>query len=192
MTVFCSLFGVGIDPWQADFDDNPDLNWLNEQEVCTPRDEGRRYDDENRGPSDSGAESFLQAQPVFDLSREYRCYVVQDARWQLLRNRIDPGRQMPPDTIARHLFALLYNTPTSGEGTLMPGHEYGSAAQFHRPSRYGYFTVVNSSGLPYLTGDPREELQRDEDCMWEAIQAMSAHFRLPGMSLGNYSDSDVF
>ncbi|RYP59540.1 hypothetical protein DL770_010173 [Monosporascus sp. CRB-9-2] len=215
-SVFCSLCGVAIDPSQADLNGNPELSWLNEvravrtthlvsdpfvtgvgylsfqQEVYTPRDEGRRYDDEDHGPSDGAAESFLQAQPVFNSSREYWCYVVHDACWELLRDRIDPGRQMPTDTIARHLFALLYNTPTNGEGTLVPGHDYGGAAQFQLPSRYGYFTVVDSSGLPYLTGDPREELQRDEDCMREAIQAMSAPFNLPGMSLGNYSDSDVF
>ncbi|RYP29704.1 hypothetical protein DL767_006579 [Monosporascus sp. MG133] len=150
-----------------------------QQEVCTPRDEGRRYDYKDRVLSDGDAPSH-------------------DACWELLRDRIDPGRQVPPDTIARHLFALLYNAPTNGEGTLVSGHDYGGAAQFQRPPqvclppRYAYFTIVDSSGLPYLTGDPREELQRDEDCMWEAIQAMSAPFNLPGMSLGNYSDSDVF
>lgn len=74
----------------------------------------------------------------------------------------------------------------------MPGHDYGGASQFQRPSRYGYFTVVNASKLPYLTGDPREALQNDKDHLWEAIEAASTPFKLPDSKLGNYSDSDIF
>ena len=104
---------------------------------------------------------------------------VDDVCWEILRERVDPNARVPADTVGPHLFALLYNTPTGGTGELRPGHDYGGAAKFQRPSRFGYFNLVNASDLRYLTGDPREPLQYDEHSVWEAIQAVSAPFNLP-------------
>ena len=115
---------------------------------------------------------------------------TDDACWELLRDRVDPERREPASAVGRHLFALLYNTPTNGDGALRPGHDYGGAARFQRPSRFGYFTEVNGSDLRYLTGDPREPLQHDEHYVWEAIQAVSAPFGLPDLDLSSPAAAD--
>jgi hypothetical protein len=104
----------------------------------------------------------LEAHELRYTSQQYWCFPVHDACWGLLRCRLDPENLLDATKVARHLFALLYNTPTDGQGVLISRHEYGGAARFqvhHRPDRA--FQIRNSPSYFYLQHNPIDEFDID-------------------------------
>ncbi|KAI0137222.1 hypothetical protein BJ170DRAFT_590162 [Xylariales sp. AK1849] len=65
--------------------------------------------------------------------------------------------------MARHLFALLYNTPIDVRGILVPNHNYGGAAIFHNPSTQGPVAQIYNSEYFYIHHDPADEFDFDFD-----------------------------
>ncbi|RYP24945.1 hypothetical protein DL765_000173 [Monosporascus sp. GIB2] len=217
---WCPLCGVMVDRLQTSpGDPSTRLSWLGEvravhstnaasdvsvtgvgyldyaNEVRANVDESLRYDyrphappppeahEDGGGEAGGGGGQSEEAPPP--------CFPVHDACWELLRDRV--GDSVPPCVVARHLFAVLHNTPVNGEGTLVPapgpgdqeeqGDEpnekdhYGGAAAFQKPDRHRDYTLVNMSRFSsYLTADPRKPLPEHEDRLWVAVQAMSKPF----------------
>ncbi|KAI2470143.1 hypothetical protein F4781DRAFT_196502 [Annulohypoxylon bovei var. microspora] len=99
----------------------------------------------------------------------YWCYAVHNACWELLRDRIDPDHDFSAYKLARHLFALLYNTPVNvGDEALMPGHNYGNASEFRLQTGelYShYFTRVKESDYFFITGDVSEKFEPNGDSL---------------------------
>ncbi|CAJ2503870.1 Uu.00g112640.m01.CDS01 [Anthostomella pinea] len=118
------------------------------------------------------------------------CFAMHDACWELLCDHVVVGsdERVDPSRIASHLFALLYNTPVSGETTPMPGHDYGHAAQFQdwKASGYDYIERVNGSGYSFLTDDVREKFQFNHERLRDAAPAS-----FEPASRGDYSTSDI-
>ncbi|KAI1453037.1 hypothetical protein F4805DRAFT_444983 [Annulohypoxylon moriforme] len=125
----------------------------------------------------------------------YWCYVVHNACWELLRDRIDPDHELSSDILAQHLFALLYNTPVNArDEALISGHNYGHASDFRLRSGelyHGYFTRVKDSDYFFITGDVGEKFEPDEDGFEDELLSLyvsSAHLTT---LCGNYSESDT-
>ncbi|KAI0007040.1 hypothetical protein F4779DRAFT_643517 [Xylariaceae sp. FL0662B] len=212
---FCPLCGVLIDMWQGDLSD-PDerfswlaevrairarrrvhepfvtgVGWLNyHHEVIAPAEYSFHYTDHD--PHQELDEYFAVHHLGYaPTAPGYWCFVVHDVCWELLRDRVDPIHQLPVDTIANHLFALLYNTPM-GYHNLEPGHDFGNVAQFQDLTTHGYYTRVNASNYSFITGDPREEFQPEDEILEDAMPTLSAPFTFPETALRNTSDSDPF
>lgn len=157
-----------------------------------PAGEGEGGVENGEDETEMGPRVHLDTFPILNTSSQYWCFPVHDTCWELLRDRV--GYAAPPNVVARHIFAVLHNTPATGDGYLVPsptpkdqqhggeGDHYGGASAFQNPLRRSdvvryYFNLVNSAQSSYLTGDPREVLQEDEDCLWEALQTVSKpHF----------------
>ncbi|KAI1374895.1 hypothetical protein F4677DRAFT_146182 [Hypoxylon crocopeplum] len=126
----------------------------------------------------------------------YWCYVVHNACWELLRDRIDPDHRLPVNNLARHLFALLYNTPIDAEDeALAPGHNFGHASALHLHSGElysSYFTRVNASYFSFVTGDLTEKFDPDEDILEDGMSSRYARSARSNTYIGNYSESDPF
>ncbi|KAH9888654.1 hypothetical protein F4778DRAFT_754840 [Xylariomycetidae sp. FL2044] len=165
------------------------VGWLNfHGEVIAPMHHSSHYT--RRPPGQSPAEFLTVNQVGYDVFRDMGwdanwCFVLHDACWELLIDRVDPMRQVPADTMAAHLFSLFYNTPLNGD-ILSPGHDYEHAAQFHDSSTQAYFTRVNASPFSFITGDIREQFQPDDD----TFEPLIAPSRTPTFALGNYTTSD--
>ncbi|KAI1408209.1 hypothetical protein F5Y13DRAFT_204934 [Hypoxylon sp. FL1857] len=221
---FCPLCDVLIDAWMNPDDGlaNPEypLNWL--QEVRAIRTIYHLQDPFVTGVGWLDSDEFVVApveyechyshrepQPDLDdyftahqidyglgFANEHWCYVVHNACWELLRDRIDPDHKLPVNSLARHLFALLYNTPINVVNeALAPGHDYGHASVFHLRSgeqHSGYFTRVNASSYSFITGDVTEKFAPDEDSLEDDISSLCARLARVGVRHGNYSQSDPF
>ncbi|OTB04004.1 hypothetical protein M426DRAFT_321296 [Hypoxylon sp. CI-4A] len=173
------------------------VGWLNsEDEVVAPV----RYEDHysDREPLDSLDDFFgvYKVNYVTDISPWSWTYVVHDACWKLLRDRVDPDHKYPVDRLACHLFALLYNTPVNGEnGALLPGHNYGHASAFHLPTPElsgRYFTRVNASKYYYITADVAEKFEPNEETLEDEVESRYSHLTRSSRHYGNYSESDPF
>ncbi|KAI1800897.1 hypothetical protein F4811DRAFT_564415 [Daldinia bambusicola] len=127
---------------------------------------------------------------------EYWCYVIHDACWELLRDRVGHCRQVSVNDLARHLFALLLNTPVSAENeTLAPGHDYGHASQFHLRDgelSSSYFTRVNSTSYSFITGDITEEFVPDEESLEDEVKSFHASLANSYVTHKGHSESDPF
>ncbi|KAI0595235.1 hypothetical protein F4775DRAFT_585635 [Biscogniauxia sp. FL1348] len=223
MSTFCSLCGVLIDMWRGgDQSDRPDpsetLSWLSEVrairttrfihnpvvtgvgwlnfhgDIIAPCDDSRHYADPELAQDPENYFGRYRLGYASYTYPGYWCYVVHDACWELLRDRIDLGRDVSAGALARHLFALLYNTPADDEGVFAPGHTYGHAAEFQDTSTsHGYFTRVNTSDYSFITGDAREEFQFEDEVLQDAVPSAVGTGALERLvPLGNYSESDVF
>ncbi|KAI1079606.1 hypothetical protein F5B20DRAFT_542924 [Whalleya microplaca] len=226
---FCPLCSVLVDQWQGDASELTDpenrFSWLTEvrairtslalerpfvtgvgwlnfvHEVIASAEYSCHYTD--RDPQQQLEEYFAVHKLGYwsDDTLGYCCFVVHDACWELLRDRIDPSRRLPVNTLAKHLFTLLYNTPINSAYSmadrgsafnLKPQHDFGHAAQFQRMTAYGYHTRVTGSAYSWITGNPSEEFQPEDETLEDAMPALNAPFTLPEMALGIYSDSDPF
>ncbi|KAK6952163.1 hypothetical protein Daesc_006696 [Daldinia eschscholtzii] len=224
---FCPLCDVLVDVWINPHDNltvaNPDyrLNWLQsvralrtrrgleepfitgvgwldiEGDVISPLEYDSSYHDyepEQDLHHDFATHQVGYPQPI---PVEYWCYVIHDACWELLRDRVDRRHRVSANNLARHLFALLFNTPINAESeTLAPGHDYGHASQFHPRSRKldnRYFTRVNSTSYSFITGDITEEFVPDEESLEDEVKFLQACF-LPSPSVihREYSEPDPF
>ncbi|KAI5917273.1 hypothetical protein F4810DRAFT_697126 [Camillea tinctor] len=223
MSTFCSLCGVLIDMWRGgDQSERPDssetLSWLSEVrairtthfidnpvvtgvgwlnfhgDIIAPYEDSRHYADPDLGQDPDHYFGRYRLGYTSYTYPDYWCYVVHDACWELLRDRIELGREVSARTLARHLFALLYNTPADDEGVFAPGHNYGHAAKFRDTSTsHGYFTRVNASDYSFITGDPREEFQFDDEVLRDEVPSPVGAGALEALApLGKYSGSDVF
>ncbi|OTB10972.1 hypothetical protein K445DRAFT_370642 [Daldinia sp. EC12] len=224
---FCSLCDVLVDVWINPHDNltvaNPDyrLNWLQsvralrtrrgleepfitgvgwldiEGDVISPLEYDSSYHDYE--PQQDLHHDFATHQVGYPqrIPAEYWCYVIHDACWELLRDRVDRRHRVSANNLARHLFALLFNTPINAESeTLAPGHDYGHASQFH--PRAGeldnrYFTRVNSTSYSFITGDITEKFVPDEESLEDEVKFLQACF-LPSSSVihREYSEPDPF
>ncbi|KAI1339365.1 hypothetical protein F5Y15DRAFT_86626 [Xylariaceae sp. FL0016] len=211
MSTFCPLCGVLIDMWQGNHDGahpSSSLSWLQEVrairtlryihdpvitgvgwlnyhgEVIAPDHDSSHYQDYD--PEQQELPAFFGTHQVGYATSEYWCFVVHDVCWELLREHVDPGHEIPADRMASHLFAVLYNTPMNGE-ILAPGHDYGGATKFQDSTVYAYYTRVNASRHSYITADVTEEFQFDDETLEDAPP-------LPhnGANLGGYSKTDAF
>ena len=97
-----------------------------------------------------------------DLQQQYGCFAVHDFCWKLLRHVVDPEREFPTKTIARQLFAILYNTPAWGS-ELKPGHDYGGAhgARVHGRVLDDIVASIRGSDLFWILQDPNDEFDLD-------------------------------
>ncbi|KAI8632986.1 hypothetical protein F5Y19DRAFT_491590 [Xylariaceae sp. FL1651] len=158
MLTFCSLCGVLI-PVQLSSPRDA-LSWLAEVRLTDTT-------SSIHDPFVTGVGWLKPHNEVFAPSQytpNYWCYVLHDVCWKLLIARIDPEAHFCPRTVATHLFALFYNTPTN-DCILAPGHDYGHAARFQEAATTGYFTRVNASEHSFITGDPREPFHFGEESL---------------------------
>ncbi|KAI0379167.1 hypothetical protein F5Y04DRAFT_260599 [Hypomontagnella monticulosa] len=126
---------------------------------------------------------------------DYWCYVVHNACWELLRDRIDPDQVFPVNTLARHLLALFCNTPVDvNSEALAPGHNYGHASDLHSHGELysGYFTRVNASDYPFIVGDVTEKFEPDEETLEDEVVSFYTRIAHLDTKLGNYSETDPF
>ncbi|KAI0897634.1 hypothetical protein F4806DRAFT_495304 [Annulohypoxylon nitens] len=203
---FCPLCDVLIDVWINPGDGlaNPDypINWLQEvravrtteglkfpfvtgvgwleSDECIIAPDGYECHYRDLGPQQQLDEYFTGHQISYfrEGTAGYWCYAVHNACWELLRDRIDPDHDFPPNKLAQHLFALLYNTPVNaGNEALIPGHDYGHASDFHLQTGelyHGYFTRVKESDYFFITGDVGEKFEPDEDGLEDEILSIYA------------------
>ncbi|KAI1462915.1 uncharacterized protein F4812DRAFT_448723 [Daldinia caldariorum] len=223
---FCPLCDILVDVWLNPHDNltvaNPDyrLNWLQAVRALRTK---RGFDEpfitgvgwldiEGNVISPLNYDSYYyDYEPHQDLHRdfathrvgypqrepaEYWCYVIHDACWDLLRDRVNHYRQVSVNDLARHLFALLINTPVSVESeTLAPGHDYGHASQFHLRDgelSSSYFTRVNSTSYSFITGDITEEFVPDEESLDDEVKSFHAYLANSCVIHRGYSVSDPF
>lgn len=127
---------------------------------------------------------------------EYWCYVLHDACWKLLRERVDPNHAVSVNSLAHHLFVILFNTPVSAKSeVLVPGHDYGHASQFHPREaevHSRYFTRVNLTSYSFITGDITEEFVPDEESLDDEAKSFYAYLANSYMKHRNYSKPDPF
>ncbi|KAI3320753.1 hypothetical protein HD806DRAFT_546964 [Xylariaceae sp. AK1471] len=198
MSTFCSLCGVLVDMWQG-LDDqlsNPHdaQSWL--AEVRAIRTTSSMYNPFVTGVGWLNYHGEVIAPTQCDLdhtqsaglnSPDYRCYAIHDACWKLLIARVDPAASFSPTTVAAHLFAVLYNTPMNGRA-LVPDHDYGHAASFQDAMVHTYFIRVNATAYWFITGDPKEPFQFDDETLQDACPPQS----LPGIPMTSHGELDIF
>ncbi|KAH7037521.1 uncharacterized protein B0I36DRAFT_67283 [Microdochium trichocladiopsis] len=129
---------------------------------------------------------FAPHHSLYNSSRSYWCFPIHDSCWHFLWDKVSSCNRedVPQEALARHLFAIFYNTPIHAYDQLMPGHDYGGAAGLRQITRrQGYYYQVRASQYPYLIGNPHEALQTDEHCLWEAVQAIAVPFNRPEVHL---------
>ncbi|KAF3065009.1 putative f-box domain containing protein [Daldinia childiae] len=221
---FCPLCDVLVDVWLTPDDNlaNPDyrLNWLQEVRALRTTEElegsfitGTGWlDIEGNVIAPVEYDShYRNYEPLQDLHQdfatheigypqcepaEYWCYVLHDACWKLLRERVDPNHEVPVNSLAHHLFAILFNTPVSAESeALVPGHNYGHASQLH--PREGevhgrYFTRVNLTSYSFITGDITEEFVPEEESLENEAKYFYAYLANSYTKHRNYSKPDPF
>ncbi|KAK6067086.1 F-box domain-containing protein [Seiridium cupressi] len=166
---FCSLCGLLIEPHDGTpIDEGTRLPWNFEvrarvgylnfhREVCADL----RPDSHCSSP-----DADLEVQELGRGPRKYWCFPVHETCWSFLRCRVESqGQNIEPSRIARHLFAVFYNTPTTGARVLLPGHDYGGASLFQSPSSPpdNIITQIYNSKYYYLNHDPNDEFDFDFD-----------------------------
>ncbi|KAH6656305.1 hypothetical protein BKA67DRAFT_531583 [Truncatella angustata] len=170
---FCSLCGVLIEPHDGTpVNEDNSLPWNSEVRAIRTRQSyqdpfvtGIGYLNFHReviadlrtDVAHTASNVELQAHELGQGPHRYWCFPVHEACWQLLYYRVESWkRNITSDTIARHLFAILYNTPTDGARLLLPGHDYGGAAIFQGPSRTPVVSEIYNSKLFYINHDPND------------------------------------
>lgn len=157
------------------------MGWLNDHGILiVPRHPDLRHTDRQPGqrPKDFFATYALDTPErshgaVEPLRNRAWCYAVHDVCWSLLIARVDPAACFTAGTIAAHLLAIFYNTPTN-EYALAPGHDYGLAAGLHNIRHGGYYSIARHSlNSSFLVGDPREPFHFDDDSLEDSVAPRS-------------------
>ncbi|KAK7948188.1 uncharacterized protein PG986_009074 [Apiospora aurea] len=186
--IYCALCGVQVEVHDGDTADDSELRWnaavrairarayvhepyatgvgyLNgHRQICADADESTSYKDPaaQLGVNDLHNTGFQQ----------YWCYAVHDFCWKLLRHTVDPEGSFPSKTIARHLFAILYNTPA----TISGGHDYGGALQFRSNDTWAQdpLSTIFGSDLFYILQDPDDEFDFEAESMIDSLASTSS------------------
>ncbi|KAK7980560.1 arginine rich protein [Apiospora arundinis] len=133
------------------------LGYLNaDRQICADADESVSWQD----PA-----AHLVVNDLFNGGfQPYFCFTMHDFCWRLLRHAVDPEKSFPTKTVARQLFAILYNTPAEPSGALLPGHDYGGASGFHvQGGMQDPVTAIYGSDLFYILQDPDDEFDFDAE-----------------------------
>lgn len=147
---FCSLCGVLIEPHDGTHIDEEERGLPWNYEVRTLRTTNSYEDpfvtglgylnyhrevcaDPRADVAYTSSEVDLEAHELGRGARTYWCFPVHETCWQLLLHRLGSEGEEDQSSIAHHLFYILYNTPTNGSRLLLPGHDYGGAADFQDP-----------------------------------------------------------
>ncbi|KAK8039263.1 hypothetical protein PG993_007674 [Apiospora rasikravindrae] len=189
--IYCALCGVQVEVHDGDTAEDSELRWnaavravrarayvhepyvtgvgyLNEhRQICADTDESISYKDHA---------AQLVANDLHNTGfQQYWCYAVHDFCWKLLRHTVDPEGSFPSKTIARHLFAILYNTPANLSGGLLPGHDYGGALQSRSNDTWAQDPVstIFGSDLFYILQDPDDEFDFEAESMLDSLPSTS-------------------
>jgi hypothetical protein len=197
--IYCALCGVQVEAHDGDTAEDSELRWnatirairarayvhdpyvtgvgyLNaHRQVCADADENTSYKD----PA-----AQLTVNDLHNTGfQQYWCYALHDFCWKLVRHIVDPEGRFPTKTIARQLFAILYNTPANLSGGLLPGHDYGGLLKFrfHDSWAQDPISTIFGSDLFYILQDPDDEFDFDVDhlvsdfqCLFVSITAVIA------------------